>query len=74
MVRTTFVLILDFRIVPHKTACNTLSKVFLKSVKILLMLEVPFSHRIRRLKICSVVLLPALYPTSSSAIISLVEL
>ena len=40
-------------------------------VQILLMLEVLyFSHRILRLKICSVVLLPALNPACSSAIIS----
>ena len=38
-------------------------------VQILLMLEV-FSHRILRLKICSVVHLPALNPACSSAIIS----
>ena len=38
-------------------------------VQILLVLEV-FSHRILRLKICSVVLLPALNPACSSAIIS----
>ena len=38
-------------------------------VQILLMLEA-FSHRILRLKICSVVLLPALNPACSSAIIS----
>ena len=38
-------------------------------VQILLVLEI-FSHRILRLKICSVVLLPALNPACSSAIIS----
>ena len=38
-------------------------------VQILLMLE-DFSHRILRLKICYVVLLPALNPACSSAIIS----
>ena len=34
MVRTIFALILDFRMVDHKAACYTLSKAFLKSVKV----------------------------------------
>ena len=38
-------------------------------INVLLMLDV-YSHRILRLKICSVVLLPALSPACSSAIIS----
>ena len=48
MVRTRFSLILNFRMVAHKAACQTLSKAFLKSVKImvqiLLMLEVFFTQ------------------------------
>ena len=43
MVRTRFALILYFRMVAHKAACHTLSKAFLKSMKILLMLEVLFT-------------------------------
>ena len=63
-------------IVAHKAACHaaTLSKAFLKSLKTwyctdLLMLE--DSQRILRSKIYSVVLLPALNPACSIAIISL---
>ena len=59
--------------VAHKAACHTLSKAFFEidedMVQILLVLEV-LSHRILRLKICSVVLLPALNQACSSAIIS----
>ena len=48
MVRTRFALILYFRMVTHKAACQTLSKAFLKSVKImvqiLLMLEEFFTQ------------------------------
>ena len=44
MVRTRFALILYFRIVAHKAACDTLSKAFLKSmVQVMLMLEVLFT-------------------------------
>ena len=39
-------------------------------IQILLMLEVLFSHRILRLEICSVVLLPALNPACPLAFIS----
>ena len=46
MVRTRFALILYFRMVAHKAACNTLSKAFFEinedMVQILLMLEVLF--------------------------------
>ena len=65
MVRTRFALILSFRMVAHKAACHTLSKAFLKSMKTwyrLCSYWRYFSHRILRLKICSVVLLPALNP------------
>ena len=46
MMRTTFALILYFRMVAHKAACHTLSKAFLINedmVQILLMLEVLFT-------------------------------
>ena len=72
MVRSRFALILYFRIAAHEAAGHTLSKEFLyqwRHVQILLVLEI-FSHRILRLKICSVVLLPALNPAYYSAIIS----
>ena len=59
--------------VAHKAACHTLPKAFLKSLKTwyrFCWCWRYFSHRILRLKICSVVLLPALNPACSSAIIS----
>ena len=65
MVRTKFALILYFPMVAHKAACHTLSKAFLKSMKTwyrFCWCWRYFSHRILRLKICSVVLLPALNP------------
>ena len=71
--RTRFALILYYRMVAHKAACHTLSKAFLKSMKTwyrFCWCWRYFSHRILRLKICSVVLLPALNPACSSAIIS----
>ena len=58
MVRTRYALILYFRMVAHKVACHTLYSVG------------GTLHRILRLKICSVVLLPSLSPACSSAIIS----
>ena len=67
-----FVLMLYFFMVAHKAACQTLSKVFLKSMKTWwrsCWCWRYFSQRIRRLKICSVVLLPALKPACSSAMI-----
>ena len=73
MVRTRFALILYFRMVAHKCACHTLSKAFLKSMKTwyrFCWCWRYFSHRILRLKICSVVLLPALNPACTSEIIS----
>ena len=73
MVRTRFALILYFRMVAHKAACHTLSKAFLKSMKTwyrFCWCWRYFAHRILRLKVCSVVLLPALNPACSSAIIS----
>ena len=72
MTRIRLVLMLNFFMVAHKAACQTLSKAFLKSMKIWLRSCWRwryFSHRMRRLKICSVVLLPALKPACSSAII-----
>ena len=59
-------------VVAHRAACQTLSKAFLKSMKTWKMscwCWRYFSQRIRRLKICFVVLLPALKPARSSAII-----
>ena len=59
MVQTRFALILYFRMVAHKAACHTLSKAFLKSMKTwyrFCWCWRYFSHRILRLKICSVVL------------------
>ena len=64
--RARFALILYFHMVAHKAACHTLSK---DMVKVLWMLEV-LSHKVQRLKICSMVLLPALILICSSAIIS----
>ena len=66
MVRTRYALILYFRMVANKVACHTLSKAFLKSMKT----WYRGSHRILRSKICSMVLLPALNPACSSAIIA----
>ena len=73
MVWTRFELIIYFRMVAHKAACHTLSNAFLKSMKTwyrFCWCWRYFSHRILRLKICSVVLLPPLNPACSSAIIS----
>ena len=67
-----FVLMLYFFMVAHKAACQTLSKALLKSKKTWLKscwCWRYFSHRMSRLKICSVVLLPALKPACSSAMI-----
>ena len=65
-------LMLYFFMVAHKAACKTLSKDFLKPLKT----EYRscwywkyFSQRIRRLKVCSVVLLPAVKPACSSVMI-----
>ena len=53
MVRTTFALILYFRMVTHKATCHILSKAFLKSMKtwyrILLMLKVLFTQEVEDL-------------------------
>ena len=57
---------------PTKLHAKTLSKAFLKSMKTWwrsCWCRRYFSQRIRRLKICSVLLLPALKPTCSSAVI-----
>ena len=73
MVRTRFALILYFRMVVHKAAYHTLSKAFLKSMNTwyrFCLCWRYFSHRILSLKNSSVVLLPALNPACSSAIIS----
>ena len=61
VVRTRFALILYFRMVACKAACHTLFEISEDKIQILLMLEV-LSHRILRLKICSVVLVLALSP------------
>ena len=65
MVRTRFALILYFRMVAHKAACHTLltSKAFLKLMK-------TWYRFCCCLRYFSVMLLPALYPACSSAIIS----
>ena len=81
MARTRFPLILFFRMVAHKAACHTLYpvkcffEIYEDMVQILLILKVLFKQNsevevLFCLKICSVVLLPALNPTCSSAIIS----
>ena len=65
-----FVLMLYFFMVAHKAACQTLSKAFLKSLKTWkrsCWCWRYFSHRMYRLKIYSVVFLPALKPACSSA-------
>ena len=67
-----FSLMLYFSMVSHKAACQTLSKAFLKSMMIWYRscwCWRYFSQRIRRLKICSVLLLPARRPACSSAVI-----
>ena len=72
MNRIRLVLMLYFFMVAHKTACQTLSKAFLKSMKTWqrsYWCWRYFSWRILKLKICSVVLLPALKPACSSAMI-----
>ena len=66
------VLMLYFFMVAHKAARKTLSKAFLKSMKSWessCWCWIYFSQRMRRLKICSAVLLPALKSACSSAII-----
>ena len=59
--------------VAHKAACHTLSKALFEISEdmehLLLMLEI-LSHKILRLKICSVVLRPALNSACVLAIIS----
>ena len=60
-----FMLMLYFFMVAQKAAWQTLSKAFLKSMKTWYRscwCWRYFSHRMSRLKICSVVLLPALKP------------
>ena len=71
--QTRFALILYFCMVAHKLHAIVYQRHFKISedmVQILLMLEI-FSYRILKVKICSVVLLLALNPACSSAIISL---
>ena len=59
-----------FFMVANKAACQILSKAFLKSMKVWSRsCWRYFSQRILRLKICSVVLLPAVETTCSSAMI-----
>ena len=68
MTQIRMALMLYFFIVAHKAACQTLSKAFLKSIKVeaLLVLECS-SQRVLKLKICYVVLLPAKKPACSLA-------
>ena len=81
MTRKRLGLMLYFSMVAHKAACQTLSKAFLKSrwlsrrgrrsgkiAEVLLVLEI-FLTKDSQVKICSVVLLPALKPACSSAVI-----
>ena len=63
---------LYFFMVAHKSACQTLSKAFLRSMKTCYRSQWCwryFSQRIHRLKICFMVLLPALKPACSSVMI-----
>ena len=72
MTRIRFVLMLYFFMVAHTAACQTLSKAFLKSMKTwyrFCWCWRYFSQRIHKLKIYSVVLLPALKPACSSAMV-----
>ena len=74
MTRIRLVLMLYFFVVAHKASCQTLLKAFFEvyedMVEILLVLDIFFFSRgMRRLRICSVVLLPALKPACSSAMI-----
>ena len=74
MARMMLALMLYFLVVVHKASCHTLSKAFLKSTKTwsrFCWCCRHFSPRILRLNICSVVLLLAMKPACSSAIISL---
>ena len=73
MTRIRLVL-MSFVMVAHKVACQTLSKAYVKSMKTWQMscqCWRYFSQRIRRLKICFVlvVLIPVLKPAYSSAMI-----
>ena len=70
MIWIRLVLMLYFFMVTHKAACQTLSKAFLKSIKTSwrsCWCWRYFLQKIHMLKICSVVLLPALKPACSSA-------
>ena len=72
MTRIKLALMLYFFMVANKAAYQTLSKAFLKSMKTWLRscwCWRYFSQRIRRLKICFVVLLPAVKLACSSAMI-----
>ena len=71
-----FVLMLYFFMVAHKAACQTLSKAFLKSTKTCqrsCWCWRYFSQTIRKLKICSVVLLPVLKPGCSADTMHLIQ-
>ena len=74
MVRTSFALILYFRMVAHKAACHTLSKAFFEinedMVQIPLMLEVLFTQDSKVEGLFCGVLLPVLDLACCSAIIS----
>ena len=62
-------LMLYFSIVAHKAYADGFLEVYEDMVEVSLVMDIYFSQRIRRLKICSVVLLPALKPACSSALI-----
>ena len=73
MARMMLALMLYFLIVAHRASCHILSKTFFKSMKTwsrFCWCCRYFSPRILRLNICAVVLLPALKPACSSAMIS----
>ena len=72
MTQISLALMLYFSMVADKATCQTLLKAFLKSMKTRqrsCWCWKYFSQRILRLKICSMVLLPALKPSYSSAMI-----
>ena len=71
-------LMLYFSIVAHKAYADGFLEVYEDMVEVSLVMDIYFSQRIRRLKICSVVLLSALKPACgfnlSSVIFSMTSL
>ena len=62
-------LMLYFSIVALQAYADGFLEVYEDMVEVSLVMEIYFSQRILRLKICSVVLLPALKPACSSAMV-----